>query len=218
MMFSIAGYCVKTRMLGAAAAASDIAVGAVSLFGRAHAGIAVIQNYADPSLGSAALEVLKTDKSADATLEYLVEVAHGISWRQILIVDHKGDTAHYSGIRNKSPYRAAKGGHCVAAGVQLSDPGVPQACVTAFEMSYDSGLADRLMFGLEAGLRASGEKTPLRSAALLILHREEWPLVDLRVDNHAAPVFELRKAWTAFEPVAMDYVNRAVDPDTAPEL
>ena len=48
--FAIAGYCVKSRMLGAALATSDIAAGARSLFARARAGVAVIQNYADRAI------------------------------------------------------------------------------------------------------------------------------------------------------------------------
>ena len=45
-------------------------------------------------------------------------------------------------------------------------------------------LADRLLAGLVAGERAGGEQGDgLRSAALLIVEREPFPLVDLRVDD-----------------------------------
>lgn len=216
MTFSVAGYCVKTRMLGAALATSSIAVGARCSFALARTGVALIQNYADPSLGPVAIQALKDGKSAQETLDYLVETARGIAWRQIMIVDQRGDTAHYSGLKNGTPYRAAKGSHCVAAGNLLGRPGVPEACVTAFEANYESPLGERLLSALEAGFEAGSEMNPLSSAALLVVHREDWPLIDLRVDNHRAPIVELRKAWVAFEPEAMGFVYRALDPDTAP--
>ena len=207
---------MKSRMLGAALATSDIAAGARSLFARARAGVAVIQNYADPSVGLTAIEELKTDKTARENLETLLNTGRGIAWRQILIIDHRGDTAHYSGLNCRRPYRHASGTHCIAAGNLLGKPEVPQACVAEFETHFDYSLGERLLRALEAGLNAGGERNPLRSAALQVVHREEWPLIDLRVDYHLDPIAEIRKAWKAFEPEAMGYVNRAVDPLSAP--
>ena len=182
------------------------------------AGVAVIQNYDDPSLGPEAIQALKEGKSAEETLAYLAAIACGIAWRQIMIVDHRGDTAHYSGLKNSSLCRAAKGTHCVAAGTLLGKTGVPQACVSAFENNYDCSLGERLLSALEAGFVAGRAINPLRSASLLVVHRESWPLIDLRVDYHPSPIVELRKAWRVFEPEAMDFVHRAVDPDNAPQL
>ena len=104
MTFSVAGYCVKTRMLGAALATSSTAVGARCSFAFARAGVAVIQNYDDPSLGPEAIQALKEGKSAEETLAYLAAIACGIAWRQIMIVDHRGDTAHYSGLHRTVLY------------------------------------------------------------------------------------------------------------------
>ena len=216
MTFSIAGFCVQTQMLGAALATSSIAVGARCPFARAQSGVALIQSNADPSLGPVAIQALKDGKSAEETLAYLVATARGIAWRQIMVVDSRGATAHYSGLKNGTPYGAAEGHHCVAAGNLLGKPDVPQACVSSFEVNYESSLGERLLKALEAGFEAGSEKNPLSSAALLVVHQEDWPLIDLRVDLHRHPIIELRKAWEAFEPEAAGFVHRAVDPGNAP--
>src|SRR5262249_47802974 len=49
-------------------------------------------------------------------------------------------------------------------------------------------LADRLLMSLEAGLEAGGEHGPVRSAALLVVQQEQFPLVDLRVDAPERPI------------------------------
>ena len=54
------------------------------------------------------------------------------------------------------------------------------------------------------------------SAALLVVEREKFPLVDLRVDKRADPIGGLRALWTEYAPAVEDYVTRAVDPDRAP--
>ena len=47
------------------------------------------------------------------------------------------------------------------------------------------------------------------------MHREAFPYIDLRVDQHAAPIEELARLLAAYEPEADAYVARAIDPDRA---
>ena len=72
------------------------------------------------------------------------------------------------------------------------------------------------MRAAEAGQAAGGEWKQLKSAALLVVHRERFPFVDLRVDLHAQPLVGLRFLWELYQPQAEPYVVRAVDPDRAP--
>src|SRR5258706_246063 len=69
--------------------------------------------------------------------------------------------------------------------------------------------------GIEAGLDAGGENGPVRSAALLVVHEESFPLVDLRVDGADGPIAALRALWTEYIPWLDEFVIRAVDPDRA---
>jgi uncharacterized Ntn-hydrolase superfamily protein len=101
---------------------------------------------------------------------------------------------------------------CVAIGNILANAGVPAAIAAAFTRDPAAPLAERLLQGLEAGLAAGGERGPIRSAALLVVHRHSFPYVDLRVDDADAPLAVLRTLWTAYAAQADDYVTRAIDP------
>ena len=71
------------------------------------------------------------------------------------------------------------------------------------------------MRAIEAGLAAGGEQRQVKSAGLLVVHRERFPYVDLRVDLSAQPITELRFLWELYRPELDAYVVRAVDPDKA---
>src|SRR6202043_1829893 len=65
--------------------------------------------------------------------------------------------------------------------------------------------AQRLIAAMRAGEAAGGDKRGRQSAALLIYGDEEWPALDLRVDDHADPLAELdrleqvsRERWVHF--------------------
>ena len=51
----------------------------------------------------------------------------------------------------------------------------------------------RLIAAMQAGEAAGGDKRGKQSAALLIHGEEEWPALDLRVDDHADPLAELER-------------------------
>ncbi|MBM4049022.1 MAG: DUF1028 domain-containing protein, partial [Planctomycetes bacterium] len=69
-----------------------------------------------------------------------------------------------------------------------------------FETTQGS-LADKLMAALEAGQAAGGDRRGQQSAALLVVrkgggiggHNDRY--VDLRVDDHAEPIKELRRIY-----------------------
>jgi uncharacterized Ntn-hydrolase superfamily protein len=61
----------------------------------------------------------------------------------------------------------------------------------AHEAGSETALAQRLIAAMKAGEQAGGDKRGRQSAVLLIHGNEEWPLLDLRVDDHADPLAEL---------------------------
>ena len=79
-----------------------------------------------------------------------------------------------------------------------------------------SRLAERLLRAIEAGEAAGGELKQVKSAGLVVAHKESFPYVDLRVDLSPQPLVQLRFLWELYQPTADAYVIRAVDPDTAP--
>jgi uncharacterized Ntn-hydrolase superfamily protein len=69
----------------------------------------------------------------------------------------------------------------------------------AFEDSVDEDLADRLMRVLEAGQTAGGDRRGRQSAGIFVVGEEEYPLCDLRVDDHEDPVDELRRVYEVYK-------------------
>ena len=88
--------------------------------------------------------------------------------------------------------------------------------VDAFEKSADVHLAERLVQALEAGFAAGSELKQIKSAALLVVHEQEFPLVDLRVDLDRAPLAELRFLWETYQPQMERFVTQVIDPDSLP--
>ena len=86
-----------------------------------------------------------------------------------------------------------------------------------FARNASEHLAERLLRALEAGLASGGEEGPVHSAALLVYHKEAFPLVSLRVDwDDVNPILTLRKLWEDYRPQMGAYLQRAVDPTAAP--
>jgi len=133
-------------------------------------------------------------------------------WRQLAIIDRNGGTAAFSGARVGVEKDEAHGQGCVAIANIVRSPKVPRAMVQAFEAAQAASLAQRLVGAVRAGEAAGGEFQPVVSAALLVVHRESFPYIDLRVDQNASPIEELARLVSAYEPEADTYVIRAVDP------
>ena len=57
-------------------------------------------------------------------------------------------------------------------------------------------LAERLIEAMTAGEAAGGDKRGKQSAALRIHADEDHPELDIRVDDHAEPMAELRRLYT----------------------
>ena len=103
------------------------------------------------------------------------------------------------------PAAASTGASCVdwcghlagdgfsVAGNMLAGPGVIEATAEAFVRTHGLPLAERLLAAMEAGEAAGGDKRGKQSAALRIHADEDYLALDLRVDDHADPLPELRR-------------------------
>jgi uncharacterized Ntn-hydrolase superfamily protein len=81
------------------------------------------------------------------------------------------------------------------AGNMLAGPQVVEATVQAFLATRGQDLAERLLAALAAGEAAGGDKRGKQAAALRIQADEDWPQLDLRVDDHEEPVRELQRLY-----------------------
>jgi len=214
MTFSIAARCPDTGLMGVAVTSSSICVASRCAFARAGVGAALSQNITDPQLGTELLALCSRGLSAPQALEQLCSETKDINWRQLALVDVKGETAFYSGDQVLGIHAAASSEGCVSVGNLLANTDVPQAVIDGFT-NAKGHFADRLIAGLEAGLAAGGEAGPIHSAGIKVVDRLSWPVVDLRVDWENAEneaIARLRQVWHEYEPQLQAYVIRALDP------
>jgi uncharacterized Ntn-hydrolase superfamily protein len=217
MTFSIAGRCARTGMFGVAITTSSIAVAARCPWVRAGVGAVSTQNVTDPRLGPKGLDLLEQGLSAPDAMAKLIAAASDKEYRQVIMIDKAGRTAHWTGEKALGTRGIAEGRDCVSGGNLLKHSEVPKALVEAFERSSAADLPDRLIAALEAGLAAGGEAGPVHSAGVIVVHEQIWPVVDLRVDwADDDPIAGLRKLWEAYRPQMQDYVTRALNPAGAP--
>lgn len=216
MTFSIAGRCARTGMLGAIVTTSSMAVSSRCLWAEAGVGAVLTQHRTDPRLGPKLLETLRRGMPPVAAIEALERSEPHLGWRQLVVLGADGTGAVFNGDRITSIMKARIGRDCAGAGNILRSAGVVDAMVDSFEATEDQPLAERLMRAAEAGEAAGGELKQLKSAALLVVNRESFPFVDLRVDLAPQPLVELRFLWELYQPQADAYVVRAIDPDKAP--
>jgi uncharacterized Ntn-hydrolase superfamily protein len=138
-------------------------------------------------------------------------------YRQITIIDVNGGTAAYSGAQTLGISNAIHGDNVVSAGNLLADRDVPAAIVAAFAAGNPvEELGHRVLQAMLAGLAVGGEAGPIKSAGLLVVDTQSWPVADLRVDWHDMPLAELASLWDVWQPQMHDYVTRALNPTAAP--
>lgn len=215
MTFSLAGRCTRTGMLGAIVTTSSLAVGGRCAFAEAGVGAVLTQHRTDPRLGPRMLAGLREKKAPEAIVQELQRTDPNLGWRQLALLAPDGSGAFFTGTRISSIAKARTGRDCVAAGNILRTTDVVDAMVESFEKSESQSLPERLMRCVESGLAAGGEFKELKSAGLLVVHKESFPYVDLRVDLSSRPLARLRRLWEQYQPMADDYVVRAVNPDKA---
>jgi len=215
MTFSLLGRCARTGMLGAVVTTSSISVGSRCPYARAGVGAVLTQNRTDPRLGPLALSLLARGFTAAEAMRAIVAATPHRHWRQLAIIDAAGRTATYSGDNVRGEKGEAQGRDCAAIANIVRSAAIPRVMIARFESSADLPLARRLIDALAAGEAAGGELQPVTSAALIVAHQETFPYVDLRVDDHRAPIAELSRLWSLYEPEADAYVVRAVDPERA---
>ncbi|WP_153099681.1 DUF1028 domain-containing protein [Paraburkholderia hayleyella] len=217
MTFSIVGRCPESGQLGIAISSSSIAVGARCPWVRSGVGAVATQNVTLPALGPEILDLLEFGQlTPEAALGRALGANGWSQYRQVTVIDSRGQTACFSGKEALGIHHAVTGKQCVAAGNLLADRQVIEAMVPAFENARGH-LADRLLAAMHAAMAAGGEAGPVHSAALKIVGDLRWPIVNLRVDwSDDDPIGKVDALWRAYQPQMHDYIARALNPAAAP--
>jgi uncharacterized Ntn-hydrolase superfamily protein len=216
MTFSIVARCEQTGMFGVAVSSSSPAVAARCAHARAGIGAVASQNITDPALGVRALDLMRLGASASQAIDALRGSADFMEYRQLLIVDARGQSAIHTGSEALGIRAEARNDNVACGGNLLAEVGVPEAMVTAF-LASEGHLGDRLLVAMRAALQAGGEAGPVHSAGLQIVDKVSWPVADIRVDwTEDCPIAGLSSIWDIYKPQLEAYVTRALKPDFAP--
>ncbi|WP_421522924.1 DUF1028 domain-containing protein [Pseudomonas yamanorum] len=216
MTFSVVARCAETGQLGIAISSSSIAVGARCPWLRAGVGAVASQNITLPALGPQTLDLLAQGMAPSDALAAVLTPQNHSEYRQVTAIDNAGRTAHFSGTQTLGLHHALSGEQCVAAGNMLANTGVIEAMVRAFE-DTPGHLADRLLAAMQAGVAGGGEAGPVHSAAMVVVGDHLWPIVNLRVDwADVDPIGALEQLWQAYRGQMQDYIERAINPQSAP--
>ncbi len=183
---------------GVAVASKFLAVGAVVPFAEVAAGAGATQALANLSYAPDGLARLRSGMGAAEVVRELVGADPEAAQRQLGIVDASGRAAGFTGDDCFDWAGDVQGDGFSCQGYILAGPQVLEDMEAAFT-SAGGDLAARLSAALAAGDAAGGDRRGRQSAALFVVRRGAGyggasdVAVDLRVDDHPAPVDELRR-------------------------
>jgi uncharacterized Ntn-hydrolase superfamily protein len=193
--FSIVGRCERTGQLGAAVSTADVGAGRLVTWAKAGVGAVATQSWPSLYLAIDGLRLMQEGASAQAALDRVLADDPGRGVRQVGMVDSQGGSASFSGDDCTPWYGEAFGPNFAAQGNMLIRGKTVSAMADSFATTPHLDLAERLLQALEAGQAGGGDMRGRQCSALLVADHEEYPLWDLRVDEHPEPVAELRRIY-----------------------
>jgi uncharacterized Ntn-hydrolase superfamily protein len=212
--YSIVARDPRTGDLGVAAQSHWLAVGAALPWAEPGVGAVAVQSSPEPESGARALGLLRQGIEPGAVLETLHADDPGASVRQVAIVDAHGRTAVHTGAEcvREAGHGIGDGFACAAS--MMISAAVPDAMAAAYE-STRGPLDERMLAALDAAEGEGGDVRGRQSATLLVVGRRK---IDLRVDDHADPLRELRRLHTLDRAYALMLAAEEGDPDETAQL
>ena len=180
---------------GVAVASRFFAVGVHCPHARSGVGAVCTQALVNPHYGPRALDLLFDDVSPAEAVRRLADADDGRDHRQLHLIDNQGRVAAYTGTACIGWCGHLAGAGFSVAGNMLAGAAVLEKTALAFEKQNNLSFPERLIAALEAGEGAGGDKRGKQAAALLVYTTEDYPSLDLRVDDHAGPLGELRRLY-----------------------
>ncbi|WP_299678817.1 DUF1028 domain-containing protein [uncultured Roseobacter sp.] len=195
MTYSIVARDPSTGDLGIAVASRFFAVGALVPHIRGGRCAVATQAFVNPLWGIEAADRMAVGEAASAVLADLVARDGGEAQRQAHMIDAAGDIAAHTGEDCIDWCGHVSGEDVSVAGNMLAGEAVIVETLAAYQSAADLPFAERLLTAMEAGELAGGDKRGKQSAALRIHRGEDYPWLDLRADDHADPLPELRRLY-----------------------
>ena len=198
MTFSIAARDPVKGTVGIAVASRFFACGAMVPYVSAYSTFAS-QAFINPLWGIDGLPRLDDEEDPETVLASLVEQDKGQANRQAHMIGPDGRIAQHTGAACVPWAGHRKAENVSVAGNMLAGPEVVDEMLNAWHASSDTPLVERLLTAMDAGEAAGGDKRGRQSAAMLVHDGQPYPALDLRVDDHADPLTELRRLLAVSE-------------------
>jgi uncharacterized Ntn-hydrolase superfamily protein len=221
MTWSIVCREPATGAFAVAIATRALAVGATCPFLRAGVGAVSTQSMSNRYLGPAVLDAMARGLAPAAAIEGALAGDEGRGLRQVHAVDAAGRVAAWTGGNCVEWCGSVQGLSVSVAGNMLAGEGVVAATLRAFEAGDGLELPERLLAAMDAGEAAGGDRRGRQSAALRMVTTEDFADLDLRVDDHGAPLEELRRLlglWRASWPMRRRWSPSRANPSGETDL
>lgn len=199
--YSIVARDAASGELGVAVQSHWFSVGSMVVWAEPGVGAVATQSFVDPSYGPLGLQLMRAGKDAGLALTALLAVDAHANVRQVGMVDGNGVVANHTGSQSIAEHCDIAGDAYTVQANLMWRPTVCAAMAAAYEGS-DGDLAERLLVALEAAEAEGGDIRGKQSAAMLIVSGDRslppWGgrIIDLRVEDQAAPLPELRRLLT----------------------
>lgn len=192
MTFSVIGYDPRNGDTGMVISTWALAVGSRVPNAEAGVGAVATQANTNASLGPRVLDLLRAGRSPRDAVETVLESDSARDQRQVVAVDTHGEVFAWTGATTK-PWS----GHHIAENVAtFGNLIVGEQVLTDAMAAYQSTegeLRDRLLAAYRAGQAAGGDAQGVQSVAFYVARINSYPFIDLRVDDHPAPIDELHR-------------------------
>jgi uncharacterized Ntn-hydrolase superfamily protein len=199
--------------LGVAIASRFFAVGVLCPRVRSGVGALSTQALVNPLYASAGMNLLAQGVPPTEVVRLQIEPDAGRDHRQLHLIDARGRSAAWTGAACIDWCGAIGGEGFSITGNMLVGPAVLAETAAAYERAEGLPFAERLLAAMAAGEAAGGDKRGRQAAALAVATTEDYPFLDLRVDDHDQPVAELRrlyeKSLERFQPFVACLPSRA---------
>lgn len=196
MTWSIVAHDPTTNTFAVTVTTCAFAVGAFCPFVRTSVGAVSTQSFTNRYLAPAALDALARGLPPESALATALAGDGGEGLRQIHIVDRHGRTAAHTGHNCVEWCGSVSAPGVSVAGNMLANERVVATTLEAFVANSVLPLPERLQTAMEAGEAAGGDRRGRQSAAIKLISTEDFPDLDIRVDDHRDPLAELRRLLT----------------------
>jgi uncharacterized Ntn-hydrolase superfamily protein len=192
MTYSIVARDPNSAEIGVAVASRFFAVGSLVPHVRHNIAMAT-QAFVNPMWGVEGARRLTAGESAEDVMADFVTRDAGQAIRQAHMIDAAGHSAAHTGkdCIDWAGHRAAHG--VSVAGNMLVGQEVVEDTLSCYLDNTKLDFVERLLLAMEAGEAAGGDKRGRQAAGLRIHCAQDYPILDLRVDDHSDPLAELRR-------------------------